>query len=88
MHRVHRNTLFVGQLRTPWTQKPLSGLLRTLSRSQKVLRRPVRGFPCTGAQKRSPIVEGRPSCARQSLAGTLSAYKKTKGRRGAKGGKP
>ena len=31
-----------------WTHKPRNGLLRTLCGFQKVLRRPVRGFPCTG----------------------------------------
>ena len=30
------------------THKPQNGLLRTLCGFQKVLRRPVRGFPCTG----------------------------------------
>ena len=48
MYRVHTNALLVGQLRAPWTHKPLSGLVRTQSGSQKVLRRCVRGFPCTG----------------------------------------
>ena len=48
VYRVHRNALLVGQLRAPWTHKPLNSLLRTLSRSQKVVRRPVQGFPFTG----------------------------------------
>ena len=43
-----RDALLVGQLRAPRTRKPLSGLLRTLSGSQKVLRRRVWGFPYTG----------------------------------------
>ena len=37
-----------GKFWAPWTHQPRNGLLRTLSGSQKVLRRPVRGFPCTG----------------------------------------
>ena len=37
-----------GQFWAPWRYKPGNGLLRTLSGFQKVLRRPVRGFPCTG----------------------------------------
>ena len=36
------------QLRAPRTHHPLNRLLRTLSLSQKVLRRPVRRFPYTG----------------------------------------
>ena len=37
-----------GQFWALWRHKPRNGLLRTLSASQKVLRRPVRGFLCTG----------------------------------------
>ena len=71
MYRVYRNALLVRKFWAPWTHKPRNVLLRTpLSGSQKVLRRPVGGFPCTEAQKRSPIFAkfdlSKPSrCARQ-----------------------
>ena len=42
-----------GKFWAPWTHKPRNGLLRTLCGFQKVLRRPVRGFPCTGCTQRS-----------------------------------
>ena len=45
---MHRDALLVGQLRAPWTPKPLNGLLRTLLAPQKVFKRPVRGFSYTG----------------------------------------
>ena len=42
VHRVHRSALLVGQLRAPWTHKPLSGLLPS---SQKQLQAKINKNP-------------------------------------------
>ena len=41
-------SLFGGKFWALWTHKPRNGPLRTPCGFHKVLRRPVRGFPCTG----------------------------------------
>ena len=42
--QVTQKSLLVGQLRAPWTEKPISGHLRRTSGSQKVLRMAVPGI--------------------------------------------
>ena len=47
-HNERWKTGIEGHFWAPWTHKPRNGLLRTLCGFQKVLRRPVRRFPCAG----------------------------------------